>query len=83
MQKEIETKVEKRTQRSTSRKLFNGAHRGARALVEIQIFDSFILFFCIFSDFEFGQSKFSEPRLTRGKMDVEFFSTQLQIFSQF
>jgi hypothetical protein len=27
---------------------------------------------------EFGQSKFFEPRLWVGGMDVEFFSTQLQ-----
>jgi hypothetical protein len=27
---------------------------------------------------EFGQSKFSEPRLWPGKTDVEFFSTQLK-----
>jgi hypothetical protein len=29
---------------------------------------------------EFGQSKFSEPCLRRGKMDVEFFSIQHQFF---
>jgi hypothetical protein len=63
MQKEIETKVEKRTQRSTSRKLFNGAHRGARALVEIQIFDSFILFFCIFLILNLGNLNFPNPAL--------------------
>ncbi len=51
MQKEIETKAERRTQHSTSGKLFNGAHRGAEALVEIQFFDFFILFFVFFSDF--------------------------------
>jgi hypothetical protein len=51
MQKEIETKAERKTQRSTSRKLCNGAHHGAKALVEIQFFDFFILIFCIFSDF--------------------------------
>jgi hypothetical protein len=32
-------------------KLFNGAHRGAEALVEIQFFDFLIIFFCIFFDF--------------------------------
>jgi hypothetical protein len=45
MQKENETKAERKTQRSTSIKLFNRAHRGAEALVEIQVFDFFILFF--------------------------------------
>jgi hypothetical protein len=39
MQKKNETKVERKTQRSTSGKLFNRAHRGAEALVEIQVFD--------------------------------------------
>jgi hypothetical protein len=51
MQKENETKAERKTQRNTSGKLFNGAHRGAEALVEIQFFDFFILLFIIFSDF--------------------------------
>jgi hypothetical protein len=32
-------------------KLFNGAHRGAEALVEIQFFEVFILFFVFFTDF--------------------------------
>jgi hypothetical protein len=31
------------------KKLFNGAHRGAEALVEIQFFDFFILIFLYFS----------------------------------
>jgi hypothetical protein len=35
MQKEDETKTERKTQCNTSRKLFNGAHCGAEALVEI------------------------------------------------
>jgi hypothetical protein len=48
MQKEKETKVKRKTQRSTNRKLFNGAHRGAEALVEIQVFEFFILFFYYF-----------------------------------
>jgi hypothetical protein len=39
MQKKIKTKAERRTQRSTRGKLFNGA------LVEIQFFDFLILFF--------------------------------------
>jgi hypothetical protein len=34
-QKENKTKAERKTQRNTSGKLFNGAHRGAEALVEI------------------------------------------------
>jgi hypothetical protein len=51
MQKEIEMKTKRRTQHSTSEKLFNRAHRGAEALVEIQIFDFFIQFFVFFSDF--------------------------------
>jgi hypothetical protein len=42
---------QKKTQHSTSGKLFNGAHRGAEALVEIQVFDFFILFFYYFSYF--------------------------------
>jgi hypothetical protein len=32
-------------------KLFNGAHNGVEALVEIQFFDFLILFFVFFSDF--------------------------------
>jgi hypothetical protein len=32
---------------------------------------------------KFGQSKFSEPCLRRGKMDVEFFSIQHQFFPGF
>jgi hypothetical protein len=44
MQKEIKTKAERRTQRSTSEKLFNGAHHGAGALGEIKFFDFFIHF---------------------------------------
>jgi hypothetical protein len=48
MQKEIEPKVKRKTQRNTCGKHFNGAHRGAEALVEIQLFDFFILFFYIF-----------------------------------
>jgi hypothetical protein len=48
MQKEIEMKTERRTQHSTSGKLFNRAHRGAEALVEIQIFDFFIHFLYFF-----------------------------------
>jgi hypothetical protein len=44
MQKENETKAERKTQRSTSGKLFNRAHCGAEALVEIQVFEFFILF---------------------------------------
>jgi hypothetical protein len=44
-------KGRKQPQCSTSGKLFNRAHRGAEALVEIQFFDFFILFFIIFSDF--------------------------------
>jgi hypothetical protein len=51
MQKENKTKAERKTQRIISEKLFNGAHRGAKALVEIQFFDFVILFFIIFSDF--------------------------------
>jgi hypothetical protein len=42
MQKEIKTKAERKTQRNTSGKLFNGMHRGAEALVEIQFFDLLI-----------------------------------------
>jgi hypothetical protein len=45
MQKENKTKAERKTQHNTSGKLFNGAHRRAEALVEIQVFDFFILFF--------------------------------------
>jgi hypothetical protein len=48
MQKENLTKAERKTQRNTSGKLSNGAHRGAEALVEIQVFDFFILFFINF-----------------------------------
>jgi hypothetical protein len=47
MQKENEIKAERKTQRNTSGKLFNGAHRGAESLVEIQNFDFFILFIII------------------------------------
>jgi hypothetical protein len=43
MQKKKETKAERKTQRSTSGKLFNGAHSGVEALVGIQVFD--ILFY--------------------------------------
>jgi hypothetical protein len=50
MQKENETRAERKTQRSTSGKLFNGAHCGAEALVGIQVFDFF--YFLLFSDFE-------------------------------
>jgi hypothetical protein len=49
MQKDIETKIERRTQCSTSGKLFNNAQHGAGALVEIQFFLLFDSFFCIFS----------------------------------
>jgi hypothetical protein len=45
MQREIKIKAERRTQHSTSGKLFKGAHCGAEALVEIQFFDFLILFF--------------------------------------
>jgi hypothetical protein len=48
MQKENETRVERKIQHSTSRKLFNGAHCGAEALVGIQVFDFFILFIIFF-----------------------------------
>jgi hypothetical protein len=51
MQKENETKVERKTQRSTSRKLFNEAHLGDEALVEIQFFDFLFYFLLYFSDF--------------------------------
>jgi hypothetical protein len=47
MQKENGTKAERKTQRSTSRKLFNEAHRGAEAIVEIQFLD-FLFYFLIF-----------------------------------
>jgi hypothetical protein len=47
MQKENETKAERKTQRSTSGKLFNEAHRGAEALVEIQ-FLTFLFYFFSF-----------------------------------
>jgi hypothetical protein len=49
MQKEIEAKTERRTQRSTSGKLFNGAHRWVGALVEISFFYFLILSFLYFS----------------------------------
>jgi hypothetical protein len=49
--KEIETKAKQSTQRSTSGKLFNRAHHGAEALVEIQFFDFLILMYLYFSDF--------------------------------
>jgi hypothetical protein len=49
--KEIETKAKQSTQRSTSGKLFNTAHHGAEALVEIQFFDFLILMYLYFSDF--------------------------------
>jgi hypothetical protein len=45
-------KIERRTQCSTSGKLFNGAQRGAGALVEIHfflLFDSFFVFFSYFA----------------------------------
>jgi hypothetical protein len=45
MQNENETKAERKTQRGTSEKLSNEAHRGAEALVEIQFFDFLIYFF--------------------------------------
>jgi hypothetical protein len=45
MQKENETKAERKIQRNTSRKLFNGDHHGAEALVEIHVFAFFIQFF--------------------------------------
>jgi hypothetical protein len=57
MQKEIETKAERRTQCSTSGKLFNGAHRGAGAHVEIQFFDFLILFFLYFSLILYHQNR--------------------------
>jgi hypothetical protein len=47
MQKYIEIKEERRTQHSTSGKLFNGAHRKTGALAE----NFFILLFVFFSDF--------------------------------
>jgi hypothetical protein len=47
MQKENEIKAERKTQRSTSRKLFNGAYYRAEALVEIQVFD-FLFYFLLF-----------------------------------
>jgi hypothetical protein len=37
-------KAERKTQRSTSEKLFNGAHRRAEALVEIQFLTLFSIF---------------------------------------
>jgi hypothetical protein len=44
MQKENKTKAERKTQRNTSGNLFNGAHRGDEALVEIQCF-TFLFYF--------------------------------------
>jgi hypothetical protein len=49
MQKEIETKAERKLSATLATKLFNGAHRGADALVEIQFFDFFILLVLYFS----------------------------------
>jgi hypothetical protein len=48
MQKENETKVERKTQRGTSGKLLNGAHRGAEA--QKSKFLTFSIFL-IFSNF--------------------------------
>jgi hypothetical protein len=45
MQKENETKAERKIQRNTSRKLFNGDHHGAEALVEIHVFAFLFNFF--------------------------------------
>jgi hypothetical protein len=50
IQKENKTKAERKTQRSTSRKLFNGAHRGAEALIEIHFLD-FLFYLLLFSNF--------------------------------
>jgi hypothetical protein len=47
MQKENEIKAERKTQRSTSGKLFNGAHYKAETLVEIQVFH-FLFYFLLF-----------------------------------
>jgi hypothetical protein len=59
MQKDIETKIERRTQCSTSGKLFNNAQHGAGALVEIQfflLFDSFFVFFLLFCITQIGMT---------------------------
>jgi hypothetical protein len=47
MQKEIETKAEKELSAALTEKLFNGAHRGAGALVQIQLF-YFLFYFWYF-----------------------------------
>jgi hypothetical protein len=49
MAKEIETKENKELSTTLVEKLFNGAHRRAKALVEIYFFDFLILIF--FFDF--------------------------------
>jgi hypothetical protein len=51
MQNENKTKAERKTQRSTRGKLFNGAHCGAKAPVEIQFFDFLFYFLFYFSGF--------------------------------
>jgi hypothetical protein len=43
--RKVKQRRKEKTQCSNSGKLFNGAHRRAEALVEIHIFDFFILFF--------------------------------------
>jgi hypothetical protein len=51
MAKEIKTKENEELSAALVERLFNGAHHGAEALVEIQFFDFFILFFVFFSNF--------------------------------
>jgi hypothetical protein len=48
MAKETETKKNEELSTALAKKLFNGAHRGAEALVEIQFFD-FLFYFLYFS----------------------------------
>jgi hypothetical protein len=48
MAKEVETKENEELSTTLAKKLFNGAHRGAEALVEILFFDFLILFFLHF-----------------------------------
>jgi hypothetical protein len=48
MPKEIEKRKNEELNAALAEKLFNGAHRGAEPLVEIQFFNFFILIFCIF-----------------------------------
>jgi hypothetical protein len=75
--RKVKQRRKEKTQCSNSGKLFNGAHREAKALVEIHNFDFFILFFFQFCITKIGSTpSFSSIGQKVWPIEILEFSTQ-------